>query len=273
MKKRTVQRQIFILTIVLAVLLAMTGTALAGTVIYKHFKQSSIEPSMTESNIITTERSGVKSQKGSSAEQSVVSERQSGDTVLKLYRNHAEDSIPFQLSNMFPGDSQQQPYLLQVSYKGSLTVNFHAEVRAGYENLAEVLNCTVSLRDEDVLYDGLMRDMPTAVGYQLPQSKGETVDLIYDIRAYLDTSVGNEYMNKELLTDFYWWIETDVINATQPDSSGTETKPESGELIAPQTGDDSNLILWAGALAGIALILALWLLFGTKRKKEDQSDE
>lgn len=280
MKKRNGNKPIFILTIVLAVLLAMTATALAGTVLYKQSGQTDITPSVTEKNIITADRAVTQSQTQTASEGPTVVEQQQGEeTVLKLYRRHAEDSTPFQARNLFPGDSELHPYILQVSYKGTVTVNFHAQVQEGYEKLAEILKCTVSIRDGEVLYDGLMSEMPQALQYELPQSSGETAELIYDITAYLETSVGNEYMEQELYADFRWWVEEDASGQTDPSDSDSDgdpdhqTKPDTGSLIAPQTGDSSRLLLWASLTAGAALLLALWLLFGGRRKKEGSIDE
>lgn len=284
MSGKTRQKGIVILIVVLAVMLALTGTALAGTVIYKNSVQPEVTPAVSDNNVITTEKMtakvGASSESNKSSEGTVVQQAESEETVLKLYRRHATDSVPFQLSNMFPGDVENHAYIVQVSYKGTLTLNFHADVRQGYEKLAEVLKCTVSLRDGDQLYDGLMRDMPEALQHQLPQSEGGTAELIYDIKVYLDTSVGNEYMNKELFADFNWWVDVDE-SAEQPSSGDPADKPSDtapgqnggGQLIAPQTGDSNTIWIGAGIVAGIALLLALWLLFGGRRKKEGRCDE
>lgn len=81
--------------------------------------------------------------------------------VVKIYKNHPDDNSPFNIENMFPGDSEIRYYCVRVSHKDSITVFFNADVRSGYEKLAEVLKCKVELLTTgETLYEGLMRDMP-----------------------------------------------------------------------------------------------------------------
>jgi len=196
----------------------------------------------------------------------VVTQGAAGDTYLTIYKNHPEDGTRFQVGNMFPGDTETKTYPVQVSYYGNITLRFHADIRSGYEKLAEVLQCKVVLKDTGaVLYEGLMKDMPASIDQPI-SSPGEATDaLTYEISVSLDTSVGNEYQNKELKADFRWWVE----ETTNPESQ--EGAGEGGHLVQPpKTGDASQIILW-GALAGMSLILILLLL--VRRRKEEKAHE
>ena len=107
------------------------------------------------------------------------------DNVLSIYRNNPESSIPFNVTNMFPGDCETNVYNIRVSHNGSIKVYFTADVRKGYEKLAEVLKCKVIMAGEDTpLYDGLMKEMPD-LEHSL-SSVNKTEDLTYTISAYLD---------------------------------------------------------------------------------------
>lgn len=327
MKKENGQKPIVLIIIVLAVLLAVSGTALAGTILYKYSTQSQGSPAVVPDNVITPEAQSYSSAmpiqavtlsyrtvstvrsantkampmsvKTVSAKSTMVDKAEGEDVTLKLYKGRAEDSTAFHVENMFPGDRSNKSYRLEVSYKGSVTVYFHADIRKGYEKLAEVLKCKVSV-DGSPLYDGLMKDMPQSISYTLPQSSGTTADLDYDISVYLETSVGNEYMNKELYADFRWWVNedgggsdkptnpTDPDKPTHPDNPSKPTEPDNpnkpddptkpieptkpGELIPPKTGDNSHVVLWI-SLAGLSLFLLILLLFFKKRKKEEDEDE
>lgn len=177
-----------------------------------------------------------------------------GGTTLELYRNHAEDSAPFQVGSMLPGDEESQAFFLRVSYQGSVTVKFHAEIRPGHDGLADVLKCRISLRDGEMLYDGLMRDMPAALDYALPQSSGTTEELVYDIVAYLETSVGNDYASEELVADFQWWVEADGSGGSDGSGSdGGSGGSAQGGLIMPQTGDGMTV---AALVTLICMLLA-----------------
>ena len=154
---------------------------------------------------------------------------------------------------MFPGDGETKYYRVQVSYHDAVTVHYHAAVRPGYEKLAEVMRVRVKLLTTgETMYDGLMRDMPESLTHKLAANKSATDELYYEITAYLDTSVGNDYQNKDLIADFSWWVE------------------ETENLDSPQTGDSFNLYLWLCIASGsLLLLIFLW----RQRKKEDTADE
>lgn len=176
------------------------------------------------------------------------------ETSLSLYRRHASDSTPFQATNLFPGDTLTKSYYIDVSYTGSLTLHFHADIRDGYEKLAEVLRCKVALRGGAVLYDGLMRDMPQSLDCALPTTDEGSAMVVYDITAYLDTSVGNDYMSQPLYADFRWWVATDSGDRADGTSGGV-----SGGKLTPKTGDAAQPLVWlslaALSMAGCALVL------------------
>lgn len=171
------------------------------------------------------------------------------DTVIAIYKTHAEDAAPFRLTNMFPGDSQTKGYLVEVSHKGTVTVRFRANIREGYEKLAEVLKCRVELRNEKPpLYDGLMRDMPESINRRISSTFGKTTELTYDITVYLDTSVGNDYMNRELVTDFCWWVleeDSDTTSLPETETTAAEDSADPHDTTVPDEttdADDSTVI-------------------------------
>lgn len=176
-----------------------------------------------------------------------------GKVELQLYKKHEQDNVPFAVTNMFPGDRIEKNFSVRVIYSKSVTVHFRTDIRPGYEKLAEVLKCRVELTSSGkLLYDGLMRDMPKSVDHSLTAGeKGDDL-LNYKITAYLDTSIGNEYQNKDLVADFVWWAESENLRP------------------APNTGDNSMLTVYMiiGAAALILLILLLCL-----RRKGDQDEQ
>lgn len=155
---------------------------------------------------------------------------------------------------MFPGDSETKYFRVRVSYHDKITVHYKATVRPGYEKLAEVLKVRVKLLTTgETMYDGGIADMPESLTHKLASQKSTTDELYYEITAYLDTSVGNDYQNKDLIADFKWWVE------------------ETGNLDhAPQTGDPSNILLWAvlAACSGSMMILLLVV----RRRKEEHAN-
>ena len=274
-----------IVVIVLAILLGISLIGLAATLIYNKLVSPKQETVTVPDNIITEDPEDINGEDdteggtgdsteddtqgstgnnagdstqgsdGSSSAGSGLTDEQRIAAALRLYRRQETDNEPFQVTNMFPGDVETKYYNVQVTYKSTVTVCFHADIRPGYEKLAEVLKCRIVLKTTgETLYDGLMRDMPEALEHKLSTAADrQTDELYYEITAYLETSVGNEYMEKDLIADFRWWV------------------PETENLVAPKTGDTTNIAIWVGLAAG-ALVLLLILLV-VKRRKEDKDHE
>ena len=171
---------------------------------------------------------------------------------LKLYNRKPQENAAFQVDNMFPGDSVTQYFRIQVSYQNPVTVRYHADVQRGYEKLAEVLNVRVRLLSSDEeLYDGPIGDMPESLDFRLNGSSKTTEELYYEVTAYLDTSVGNDYQNLGLAADFRWWVE----------ETGNLTKP-------PKTGDMFDPTIWIAAAAVSGTICILLVIKRRGRRDE-----
>ena len=265
------KKKIKIIIIVLAVLLGLSLLALGGTLIYNKIANTTPATVTVPDNLITPDEDTTKPDNGdsqapdssdsqtpsSSADasssavpmQSTTTETKKAATI-ELYNKQPEENTPFQVGNMFPGDANTKYFRIRVSYHDKITVHYKATVRPGYEKLAEVLKVRINLLSTgETMYDGLMRDMPESLTHKLASKKSTTDELYYEITAYLDTSVGNDYQNKDLIADFRWWVE------------------ETGNLDdSPQTGDTSNILLWAmlAACSGSMMILLLVV----RRRKE-----
>lgn len=257
------QKKIKTAIVLLAVLLALSLAALAGVLIYRAtvpavpstvtVPDNIVTPDADVSSIPETPQSNYETSSNtnpSSATEANNSTQSKTATALSLNNRNTDDNMPFQVGNMFPGDSETKYYCVRVSHKGDVILRFRADIRPGYEQLSEVLFCRVTLPENGgVLYDGLMRDMPESLNHPLNTDKSTASEVYYEITAYLDTDVGNEYMNKDLIADFRWWVE------------------ETENLDSPQTGDSLNIYLWLCIAAGsLFILIMLW----RKRKKEGQ---
>ena len=172
--------------------------------------------------------------------------------TIDLYKGKADDNTPFKAENLFPGDVVTKYFRIKVSYEDKVTVHYHADIRPGYEKLAEVLKVRVVLLSDSgrVLYDGLMCDMPKSLTHKLSSAKRTSDELYYEITAYLDTSVGNEYQQKSLIADFRWWVE------------------ETGNLTPP-TGSDSHFTLWLTLAVASGAACLIVLIVYRRRKGEE----
>lgn len=278
MKRMERKKKIKVAIVVLAVLLCISLLALGGTLVYNRLIADKPGTVLVPDNLITpddaatapegttlpdgnsetkkkTEAGGTGSTVGSSGVTQINAAGRTAATI-ELYSRHSEENIPFKVMNMFPGDRETKYFRVRVSYCNEVTVHYRAFVRPGYEKLAEVMKVRIRLLNTgEIMYDGLMRDMPESVKYKLVSPKKDTAELYYEITAYLDTSVGNEYQNKELIADFKWWVED---------------KDAGNLVIPPNTGETFNLRLWGG----LALISGCVLIFlaVTRRRKEEEEN-
>ena len=278
------KKKIKVIIIVLAILLGVSLLALGGTIAYNRLAKNEPAVVTVPDNLITpeddtTETDGSETDSTGNADKPAETEKQSSDSTKKddasetsgtdkttadtkkaatieLYNKQPEDNTPFNVGNMFPGDSETKYFRVQVSYRDKVTVHYKAAVREGYEKLAEVLKVKVKLLTTgETMYDGLMKDMPDSVTYKLASAKSTTDELYYEITAYLDTSVGNEYQNKDLIADFSWWVE------------------ETGNLEpSPKTGDNANILLWI-CLAAVSGSVMIFLLFACRRREEEETND
>ena len=269
------KKKIKVIIIVLACLLGLSLLALGGTLIYNKIANTTPATVTVPDNLITPDDDTTKPDSSESNSQAPDSSdtqapSSSADTsssavpaqsttaetkkaaTIELYNKQPEENTAFAVGNMFPGDSETKYFRVRVSYHDKITVHYKATVRPGYEKLAEVLKVRVNLLSTgEMLYDGLMRDMPESLTHKLASKKSITDELYYEITAYLDTSVGNDYQNKDLIADFKWWVE------------------ETGNLDdSPKTGDTSNILLWA-VLAACSGSMMILLLVVRRRKEEN----
>lgn len=263
------KKKIKIVIIVLACLLGLSLLALGGTLIYNKIANTTSATVTVPDNLITPDEDTTKpgssdtekpdsSDTQTSSSSAVPAQSTTVETkkaaTIELYNKQPEENTPFTVGNMFPGDAEIKYFCVRVSYHDKITVHYKATVRPGYEKLAEVLKVRVKLLSTgEMLYDGLMRDMPESLTHKLASKKSTTDELYYEITAYLDTSVGNDYQNKDLIADFKWWVE------------------ETGNLDdSPKTGDTSNILLWAVLAAGSLSMMILMLV--VRRRKEDEEN-
>lgn len=252
--------------IVLSVLLAVSLFLLAGILLYNRFYKFPPDAEAVTDNIITPEKEepdtpqSNDSESGDAEEAEETTESASGgsssnslENAIVLRKRRSEDSLAFSVSNMFPGDSFVNRYAVHVSHLGDVVLRLRAEIHPGYDKLSEVLHVKVALPDSgEVLYNGLLRDMTESVNVSLDTAEKTTSETYYEITAYLDTSVGDEYANKELVADLIWWVE------------------EVEYLFSPQTGDNFSTYLLVCVAAGSLFLLILLL---KKREKEGETNE
>lgn len=200
-----------------------------------------------------------------------------------FFNRHTEYNTAFRVVNMFPGDKETKNYSVKIEHKSSIVVHFSAKIRKGYEKLAEVLKCRVVLPyNGEVLYDGLMCDMPESLEHLLATKTNVTNYVDYEVTAYLDTSVGNEYMNKDLYADFRFWADeaemSDLIangiydpEYLTGETDGQHWYDKVEDILSAATGDNSKTyIFFIIAACSLSLIILLSISLTKEGKKNEK---
>lgn len=177
--------------------------------------------------------------------------------VLELYAGRPDANQKFEVGNMLPGDVETRYFCVRAYHDADITLFFKADVTDQTKSLGDVLHIKVTHLDSgQVLCDAPFAEIDGQEVSELltANAQKETV-AYYQIDVSLDTSVGNEYQAAKLLADFAWYVED-----------------EGGLTPPPQTGDTTNLVLWA-VLAASSLLLILLLAFTRRRKEEGRHGE
>lgn len=125
-----------------------------------------------------------------------------GDDI-KLGNEGDVEQVKFDVSNMFPGDSEVKTFTVVVTNKKINKINFKAELVTENEAFYDVMRISVKVRDENhPIYTGLIKDLED--GISVDMVSGEETE--FTITVTLDPSAGNECQNSEVAVNFAWWI-------------------------------------------------------------------
>lgn len=171
-------------------------------------------------------------------------------TALELYKGKPDVNQRFEAVNMLPGDSETKYFCVKAYHDGDIELYFKADITEQTKNLGDVLHIKVTrMETGEVLCDAAFSEVNGREFAALLKANGEKeTTTYYQIDVSLDTAVGNEYQAAKLLADFTWYVK------------------DEGGLTPPDTGDNTNLMLWIG-LAGSSFLLILLLLLGRRRKE------
>lgn len=190
---------------------------------------------------------------------------------LELYKKHASDNEAFDVSNMVPGDKVSRNFTVRVHHNNALKVFFDAEITEQTQSLGDVLQICVTDRNSgNILCQGTFNEI-NKKEYEISVDKSSqgTTDLSYQVDAWLDTSVGNQYQQALLKANLRWHVK-DAGESTNPsdnkspgNNSGKKPSDSSktngnGNGLTVRTGDTVNLILWiVMGTCGLALLVLL----------------
>ncbi len=131
-------------------------------------------------------------------------------TSVELTAKDGYENIPFDVTNMLPGDSVAQYYCVSVTHDSAETVRFSVNVDTA-QKLSNVFRVKIEQlipdAEDKVLYDGLMKDC-AAVDVNITASDKAVTPIYYRITAYTNgAEVGNQYAGEGLTADFSWQLQ------------------------------------------------------------------
>jgi hypothetical protein len=131
-------------------------------------------------------------------------------TSIELSAKDGYDNVPFDVSNMLPGDRVAQYYCVSVTHDKAATVDFFIDVDES-QILSRVMKVKIEQLVPDdtdkVLYDGPIKDC-TSVKVSVTASAKTVTPIYYRITVYTNgAEVGNEYIGQSLTADFSWQLQ------------------------------------------------------------------
>lgn len=202
----------------------------------------------------------------------------SGDSpTLELYKRHASDNEAFDVSNMVPGDKVTKDFTVRIHHNDPLTFYFRADVTEQTKKLGDVLQvCVTDVDSGEIICQGTFAELDGVEFSQaIAAATGGSTDVTYQVDAWLDTSVGNEYQQALLKADLFWYVKDDGghTDPTDPTTPTTPTKPGGGDKgdggLTANTGDTMNLVLWT---VFAACALAIIILLIKSRRDRDRNN-
>lgn len=188
--------------------------------------------------------------------------------ALELFESQLCDNERFSVSDMLPGDSITEHFCIKAYHDKDIELFFRADITEETKALGDVLRLRViETSSGEIIADAPFRETDGREFSQIIKKAGGESTLYYEITAYLDTSVGNEFQNARLTADLSWYVEDDGGSAGQ--DPGDDGAAGSSGLTA-KTGDTMNLALVVIMLLS-ALALAVVLLVCRRREGEKKT--
>lgn len=192
---------------------------------------------------------------------------------LELYKKHSQDNERFDVSNMAPGDKITGDFTVRVHHSSSLKLFFDVEITHQTKGLGDVLQvCVTDKNSGDTICQGTFNEInKKQFSQKIKKASRGITDVTYQVDAWLDTGVGNQYQQALLKADLRWYVK-DGGGQTEPsDHDKPGNHGDNGSGLTPRTGDTVNMVLWIIiALCALAIII---LILRYRRDRHDGSDD
>ena len=171
--------------------------------------------------------------------------------------SHSPTNLFDNFQNMMPGDVCTEQILIKNDKSNNVKIKVYIRSLGAQEDtdaFLSQLNLTVQQNEDSILFDSPADQTAQLKDWVYLGTVYSGGEIILDVTLEVPITMGNDYQNEIGYIDWEFKVEELPIESTDP-------KP-------PQTGDTSNLFLYAGLMifSFAALII---LILGKRRKQEE----
>lgn len=176
--------------------------------------------------------------------------------VMHGYNYAGGDLFP-DLKSVMPGDSLKQRVLVINDTSNNCKIKVYLRAlgaKEGSEEFLSQMNLTVAEETGTIMFDAPADERAQLKNWVYLGTLYSGGQCELTVTLDVPVTMGNEFANEIGYLDWQFAVE--------------ELPIEEGDPDPPRTGDDSNIKLWAGLMAGSAIIFGILLIVRRKRKQK-----